>query len=350
MCDRRLRLSFWKGFFNLKGFHIGTDRFLLEIAPECSGLEGVGLMLAFGIAWLILFRRECRFPQALFLLPAGAALIFLLNSFRIAALLLIGTAGAERIAISGFHSQAGWMAFNLVALGFTVASSRAPWFTNIPASKDDATPFKNPLAPWLMPFVMILSAGMISRVFTGDFEWLYPLRFFAAVGTLVFFRRRYTSLDWRLDWTGPAIGVLVFILWIGLGWFASLAPEAMPSALATASPLARNAWIVFRVLAAVVTVPIAEELAFRGFLYRRLQSADFQSVSLRQFSWLAFLVSSAIFGLLHGQRWFAGAIAGGFYTIALLRRGRIADAVIAHATTNALIAADVLAFHHWSLW
>jgi hypothetical protein len=28
---------------------IGTQRFQVQIAPECSGLEGVGLILAFGI-------------------------------------------------------------------------------------------------------------------------------------------------------------------------------------------------------------------------------------------------------------------------------------------------------------
>jgi hypothetical protein len=47
---------------------------------------------------------------------------------------------------------------------------------------------------------------------------------------------------------------------------------------------------------------------------------------------------------------FAGAVTGVLYTLALLRRGRIADAIVAHAVTNGLIAMDVLAFHHWELW
>jgi membrane protease YdiL (CAAX protease family) len=38
------------------------------------------------------------------------------------------------------------------------------------------------------------------------------------------------------------------------------------------------------------------------------------------------------------------------YGWALLRRGRIGEAVIAHATTNALLAAYVLTFHKWHLW
>jgi hypothetical protein len=34
----------------------------------------------------------------------------------------------------------------------------------------------------------------------------------------------------------------------------------------------------------------------------------------------------------------------------MLRRGCIGDAIAAHATTNALIAVYVLAFHQWQLW
>jgi exosortase E/protease (VPEID-CTERM system) len=334
---------------------IGSQRFLVEIAPECSGLEGIGLMLAFGVTWLTFFRKQCRFPQALTLLPAGAALIFLLNSVRIAALILIGNAGAVRIAAGGFHSQAGWIAFNLIALGFTVAAGKIPWLSNtqsnaepVPASRPAV--MENPTAAWLMPFVMILAAGMISRALTGDFEWLYPLRFFAAAATLVFFRRTYAASALGIDWFGPVVGVVAFIVWVAPDWLSSVGAETMPTSLAMAEPFARNIWLTFRVLAAVVTVPIAEELAFRGFLYRRLLSADFESVSLRRFSWLALLASSLIFGALHGSRWFVGAIAGVLYALALLRRGRIADAIVAHAVTNALIAVDVLAFHHWELW
>jgi len=336
---------------------IGSRRFLVEIAPECSGLEGVGLMLAFGVTWLAFFRKQCRFPQALVLLPAGATLIFLLNSVRIAALILIGNAGAERIALGGFHSQAGWIVFNLIALGFTAAAGKVPWLANVKSQDPAAASFENPTAPWLMPFVMILAAGMVSHTLTGDFEWLYPLRFFAAVATLVFFKavykRRNAGFDWRIDWFGPAIGIVAFIAWIGLDRFVSPGAETMPAPLAMATPFARNAWLTFRVLSAAITVPVAEELAFRGFLYRRLLSADFESVSfkkLRRFSWVAILVSSVIFGSLHGSRWFAGAVAGALYSLVLLRRGRIGDAVAAHATTNALIAVDVLAFHHWHLW
>ena len=107
-------------------------------------------------------------------------------------------------------------------------------------------------------------------------------------------------------------------------------------------------WLIFRVFGSVITVPIAEELAFRGYVLRRLISADFDRISPR-FTWLSFLLSSFLFGALHG-RWLAGTIAGMFYAWAMYRRGKVADAIMAHAITNALIAVEVLLFGNWTLW
>jgi CAAX prenyl protease-like protein len=107
--------------------------------------------------------------------------------------------------------------------------------------------------------------------------------------------------------------------------------------------------VATRVLGAVITVPIAEELAFRGFLVRRLIAADFDRVSPRRFTWISFLGSSLLFGAMH-QAMLAGTIAGAIYALTLYRRGALIDAIVAHATTNALLAAYVLATGSWSLW
>jgi CAAX prenyl protease-like protein len=109
------------------------------------------------------------------------------------------------------------------------------------------------------------------------------------------------------------------------------------------------AWVALRVIGSVAIVPLAEELAFRGYLTRRLIAIDFESLPVGQFSWQAWLVSSAAFGLLHG-RWLAGMLVGLLYALAMYRRGKLGDAVIAHAVTNAMIAATVMATGDWSMW
>ncbi len=96
---------------------IGTRNFMVIISRQCSGYEGIGLTLAFSAVWLWLFRHEFRYPRILLLLPAGAIAVWLANVVRIAALILLGHLGAERIAIGGFHSQAGWITFTIVSVG-----------------------------------------------------------------------------------------------------------------------------------------------------------------------------------------------------------------------------------------
>jgi CAAX prenyl protease-like protein len=82
---------------------------------------------------------------------------------------------------------------------------------------------------------------------------------------------------------------------------------------------------------------VAEELAFRGYLARQLIADDFQSVPIGLFTWWSFLLSSALLGALHA-RWIALTLAGMLYALAVYRCSELGDAVLAHATTNALIA------------
>jgi len=45
-----------------------------------------------------------------------------------------------------------------------------------------------------------------------------------------------------------------------------------------------------------------------------------------------------------------GVAAGVMYGLLLRRTGRMGDAVVAHAVTNALLAGYVLIFGQWQLW
>jgi exosortase E/protease (VPEID-CTERM system) len=271
---------------------------------------------------------------------------------RITLLIVIGAAGAPQIAVDGFHSEAGWIAFNCVALSFAILSRKVPWFTvesTEPAVQEPLA--ASPTAAHLLPFLAILAASMISRAASNGFEWLYPLRLIAAVATLWFFRAQYSRMDWKCGWLSFVLGSLVFLIWLTLYRFNGVATDpSTASGLAAWPGFARIAWVLCRVAAAVVTVPLAEELAFRGFLIRRLLGRVFDSLDPQQFTVFAVLLSSLVFGLLHGTRWLAGTIAGLIYAVAFLRRGRIGDAVVAHATTNAWLALWVLGSGNWSLW
>jgi exosortase E/protease (VPEID-CTERM system) len=327
---------------------LGTDRFAIQVADECSGLEGVGLVLIFSIAWLIYFRREYVFPRALLLIPVGVASIFALNVLRISALFLIGNAGYSDVALYGFHSQAGWIAFNAVACGLAVLSRRSAWSGAVPSPAVSAAS-DNPTAAYLMPFLAILAAGMLSHAMSSRFEFFYPLRLIAAAVVLWIYRERLLRLDWRGSWRGLAVGACIFVVWIAAAH--ALIPAAgIPSELAAMHPAARGLWIGSRLAASVLTVPIAEELAYRGYLLRRIGHSDFEAVPFQSVRWPALCATAGIFGLGHGALWLPAVVAGIAYGLVVMRRGRLGEAVIAHATTNALVAAAVLGWHQWQLW
>jgi len=328
---------------------LGTNQFAVSIAEQCSGLEGVGLMLVFCCAWLWYFRREFRFPRVLLVIPAALILVFLLNALRIAAIVVIGVAGYERIAMIGFHSQAGWIAFNLVAFAVALLAKRNAWLNRSASKLDTASAATNPTSPYLLPLLTMLAVGMLVHAMSAGFDLLYPLRLICTGFVLWFYRHRYRALAWGFTWRGVAAGAAIFVVWIVIGQ--RLLPyEAMPQALSELSPSARALWIFCRVTAAIVTVPLAEELAYRGYLMRRIASANFDSVPFSQSRWPALLLSSALFGAMHGRMWLAGCIAGLTYGLLVIRTNRIGESVAAHATSNLLLGAAVLLFDQWQWW
>jgi exosortase E/protease (VPEID-CTERM system) len=328
---------------------LSTDRFAVQIADACSGLEGVGLILAFSAAWLLYFRREYIFPRALALIPAGMVTIFALNILRIAALILIGNWGFPTAAVYGFHSQAGWVTFIAVACGMVLFSRRSAWLNRTAARSDVSLPTHNPTAAYLMPLLTILAAGVVSHVISSDFDLFYCLRPIAGLLALALYRRKLGSIDWTFSWRGPAVGAVVFLIWIVAAHFL-LSARPMPESLAMLSPALRDSWVAGRIAGSIIIVPLAEELAYRGFLLRRLIDPDFESIPYRAVRWPALAVTAVVFGMAHGALWLPGIVAGFAFGLILMRRGRLGEAFAAHATANALIAAFVLGGGQWQLW
>ena len=154
------------------------------------------------------------------------------------------------------------------------------------------------------------------------------------------------------SWQTVVVGVGVFGLWSALEP-ASRNIEAMraiPESRESMPRLWAIGWLAARVIGSIVVIPLAEELAFRGYLTRRLIAADFQAIREGSFTWSSFLLSSILFGVLH-QRRLAGTAAGMLFAVAYYRRGKLIDAVLAHSITNFLITLTVLSsgeYYNWS--
>ena len=333
---------------------LGTGRFGVTIASQCSGYEGIGLIWAFLGVCFWWFRHELRFPQAFLLIPLGTALSWIFNVLRIAALIAVGDRGWEAMAAGGFHSQAGWLALNGIALGLVVLSRRSPLFSRAAgATRDQPSPTTNPTAAYVAPLAAIALTTMMTGAFSGGGpDRLYAARVLAATAILWYYRRQYGALRGFCSWQAVAAGSAVFALWTALepASTSSEAETAISEALSRMPTALAGAWLAARAIGSVIVVPLAEELAFRGYLTRRLIAADFQAVPEGRFTWPSFLISSLLFGLLHQQRWLAGTAAGMVYALAYYRRGKFIDAIAAHAMTNLLITISVLATGEWSRW
>ncbi|WP_074307365.1 exosortase E/protease, VPEID-CTERM system [Singulisphaera sp. GP187] len=324
---------------------VGTPAFTVWIAPACSGYEGIGLVLIFLGTYLWLDRRNLRFPRALLLLPIGAAVMWFANAIRITALVAVGVWVSPKVAGQGFHVQAGWLALNVVALGLVGV---AQW-TRFAQARPEKVGDSPATAAYLVPLLALVATGMITRALSDGFDSLYPLRVLVAVAALVYFRRAYVGLRWSWSWPAFALGCLVFLLWVAVEPSGGGTGGGTPEALAGLSRAWAVAWLIGRVVGSGLVVPLAEELAFRGYLVRRLIGADFEAVSPSRLTWSSLLISSALFGALHGH-WLAGTAAGAAYALAQRQRGQLGDAVLAHATTNGLLAAYALATGNWSSW
>jgi exosortase E/protease (VPEID-CTERM system) len=363
LVDRAFTLAGVQTVYDPTELRVGTRSFVIKIDPGCSGYEGMGLIWVFLAGYIWLFQQEFRFPHALLLFPLGVLVIWFANVLRLIILVALGTWVSPALAMGGFHSQAGWLAFLAVSLGLVTVAQRTRFFSAATVPEEAVVPEDatgpeetagptNPAAVYLAPMLVLVGASMITSAFSAAFDYGYPLRVLAVAGALWIFRRQYRDLGLHRtwSWTAVAIGAATFALWLALEPASSgAAAKALPQELANMPALWAALWLIFRVIGSVVTVPLAEELAFRGYLPRQLIAADFQEAPLNRFTWFSFLVSSVVFGALHG-RWLAGTLAGMLFALALYRRGKLGDAVVAHATTNALLAAYVLATGRWALW
>lgn len=333
-----LELGFSNVVVDRERYYLGVDDFVVEIAPACGGYEGVGLVAVLIPTFLLAYRKRFRFPHALLLLPVGAIAVWLGNVARIATLIVVGALYDADLAVGAFHSKIGWVFFTAITLGVAVLGYNARFFVRerVAASSD----VENPASPYLLPLLALMGTALVTSTFADPIDHLYAARIVVAGGVMLVFHRVYRAMDWSISWRGPALGLVV-----ALAWLAPFSPAERPLVAETVS----TPWLVARVLGSALVVPLCEELAFRGYLLRRLQNADFTSVSPRAWTWLALLASSLVFGVLHG-RWLAASLAGLAYAILLVRTGRLGEAVVAHAVTNASIALWVLTTGDWSHW
>lgn len=349
-----LTLIFEDAVASVEHFVVGTERFFVTVAPECSGIEGVGVMFIFVSAYLYIHRQRLRWPLAATILPMAVVVMWLVNSVRLTALILLGTWYSPEVALGGFHARAGWLLFTFVALATMVFVGRSRIYARagapleVSASTQERGSATSPEVVYLLPLLSVLSVSLATSLFTSGFDHFYPLRVVVVALVLWTFRRHYRVEKWSPPWLALALGLALAALWI---WgFAEPTDTSIDTGevLAGLHPVWASVWLAFRVIGTTITVPLIEELAFRGYLMRRITRQEFESLDYRQAGWLGLFVSSLAFGLLHSQ-WLLGLAAGFVFGLLAMTRGRLTDAIVAHALTNLVLVLYVFWSGNWAL-
>jgi len=227
--------------------------------------------------------------------------------------------------------------------------------------------------PWL-PYVLPMAVYMafLTMQSSTNLLWLYPVKVLVVAALLWWFRREYIELRPAWSWLGIAVGLLAIVFWIALDsyywktseaqlaferwisgvmkWPAPTGGLSAPFDPTTITPLLlRYGFITCRVAGAVLVVPVMEELFWRAFAIRWLVDENFQSVPVGRFTWSSFAITTVFFGLEHDQ-WLVGLICGALYNWLLYRTRSVWACIIAHAVSNAALAAWVLSRGDWKFW
>ena len=344
---------------------MGVNDFYVHVANACSGYEGIGLIVAFTAVYIWVHKREFRFPQAFLLFPLGALCIWWLNSVRIALLVLLGGTFSPEVAVGGFHSQAGWLTFIVTSVGLLWLAGKSAFFAvksePLVAPKVLAAPSEQgpqQAIAVLVPIIVLLLSTLITSTFShGGMDWLYPVRVIAVVVALWLYWPHFAwpAIQWQRQpmMLSGVVGVGVAIFWVFLLGDQQKANAQLAQGLASVPSWVAGAWLLVRAIGAVVTVPIAEELAFRGYLLCQLTRTEvYVKGPWPTQPWgrmaLAIGVSSLAFGFLHGA-WVAGTLAGVAYAVVRVRSTSVIAPIVAHSLTNALLFIYAAVTGHWGV-
>jgi uncharacterized protein len=213
--------------------------------------------------------------------------------------------------------------------------------------------------PYAAPFLTLVTLLALAGQLGLPTRWSYPVRTLAVAAALLVFSRRAIELRPRRWLASTGLGIAVCAVWIGpdliwpgyrTHWLFQSALTGSGSLGAPAVPNLDPLFLFFRIGGSALVVPIAEELFWRAWLMRSLIAPDFARVPLGTYSAQAFWITAVLFASEHGSYWDVGLAAGVAYNWWMLRTRSLADCILAHAVTNACLAAYVLLANRWEYW
>lgn len=227
----------------------------------------------------------------------------------------------------------------------------------------------SPVSARFLPFfIFVALTALQGRLGEGSEYWVYLGKTLVGAWLVWVMRPFVPEMRWAFSWEAVGVGVAVCVVWVGLDPYyprlnallAQMGLSAPPDPAEAPKPWnpfaqfgegSALAWlfVLTRIAGSSLVVPPLEEVFYRSFLYRYLIRADFTSVSLSTWAATPFVVTAVVFGLVHYE-WLAGILCGAAYLGLVVYKGRLGDAMTAHAITNFLLGLWVVGKGAWQFW
>ncbi len=228
----------------------------------------------------------------------------------------------------------------------------------MPSSAETAAGTQDPVTsawPYVLPFFVLIALLGARNDLPLPAAYVYPVRTAAVLAALLVFSRRVVELRPQRACASALLGAALFVIWIApdlllpgwrARWWFSNDLVGRPEPVQPAA----GAFLLFRAAGSVLVVPVVEELFWRAFLMRWLAVKPFWKAPLGVYAPAAFWITALLFASEHGPYWDVGLAAGIAYGWWMVRTRSLADCILAHAVTNACLAAYVVAAGRWEYW
>ena len=211
---------------------------------------------------------------------------------------------------------------------------------------------------YIAPFLAFVGMMAVERLIPLPPQWLYPVRFLIVTSLIGALSWPYLSFRPSAPLASMAIGVAVFVIWVapdvlfGYRHHWLFENSITGSAASSLAPhlKANLGFVLLRSVSSAIMIPILEELFWRGWMMRWLIDSDFLTVPLGKYVPSAFWIVALLFASEHGPYWEVGLAAGIVYNWWIVRTRNLADCILAHAVTNAVLAAYVVVAGQWQYW
>jgi len=220
------------------------------------------------------------------------------------------------------------------------------------------------MAPYLAYLLLLPLKDWVPAAYV---PWATAARGILGLAVFWFLRRHFPPLGkphWPIAITA---GVLTVVLWVGgehllnrvyignfhvggrlfvfPGVFEVKDPREGLTALSWASQ------VVLRLAVATITVPIVEEIFWRGFLLRAFINWDrFERVPLGAFAWRAFIGTALLSCLQHPDNWVVSILCWLAWNGLMYWKKSLLCLMITHGITNLVLYLYVIRAGDWQFW